>query len=71
MFICIGGVNKHGYGLKEILSIDIETRQWQELSTKGEHPGYLNSSAMCLVAYTERTSLNLKYLSEIHWDYVT
>ena len=31
--LCLGGINKHGYGLSDLLSINLETRQWKELTT--------------------------------------
>jgi len=70
-FLCFGGINKQGYALKELLSIDMETKQWVEMQTKGDHPGHLQSSAMCLVAYQERKTLRLDRLSEIKWHLVT
>jgi len=70
-FICLGGVNKQGYGLNEILSIDIETKQWMELKTSGKGPKHVQSSAICLVAYKERKTLRLDKLSEIKWHLVT
>ena len=64
-FLCLGGVNKQGYGLKDLLCIDMESRQWVEMNTKGDHPGFMQSGAMCLVAYQERKTLRLDKLSEI------
>lgn len=49
----------------------MESKQWVEMHTKGDHPGHLQSSAMCLVAYQERKTLRLDKLSEIQWHLVT
>ena len=29
--LSLGGVNKHGYGLQDLLCIDMETKEWKEL----------------------------------------
>ena len=54
------------------MSINLETREWKELpiTNPEEGPGFVSSSAMCLVAYAERDELTLNYLSEVHWDLV-
>ena len=72
-FLCLGGINKQGYGLKDFICIDMETKQWQELpiTNPSDGPGYLYSCAMCLVAYKEREVLGLHKLSDIKWDLVT
>jgi len=69
--LCLGGINKHGYALKGVVCIDLETREWKELATKGEGPGHVHNAAMCLVAYKERKSLRLNHLSEVQWQLVT
>ena len=62
-----GDVGDDGVGVvgKDLLCIDMESKQWVEMNTKGEHPGYIQSGAMCLVAYQERRTLRLDKLSEI------
>ena len=50
-FLSLGGVNKQGYALKELICVDMETKQWHEMNTKGDNPGFIQSGAMCLVAY--------------------
>lgn len=69
--LCLGGINKHGYCLKDLLCIDMETKEWKELSTKGEGPGHAYSMAMCMAAYNERDQISLNQLSDIKWDMVT
>ena len=69
--LCLGGINRQGYNLKELLCIDMNTYQWRELSIDNQEkgPGHINQSAMCLVAYKERDNLNLlDSMTEIHWD---
>lgn len=70
--LCLGGLNTHGFGLEDFLSINLETKKWQELpiTNPEDGPGFVSSSAMCLVAYEERDVLTLNYLSEVHWDLV-
>ena len=29
--LSLGGINKHGYNINEIICIDMETKQWKEL----------------------------------------
>ena len=41
------------------------------MTVKGTGPGHVYSSAMCLAAYTERDTLSLNHLTEIHWEFVT
>ena len=65
--LSLGGINKQGNNLNELLCIDMETKEWKELTitNPSEGPGPLNSSAMCLVAYKEREVIQLNALSEI------
>ena len=71
--LSMGGINKHGYNINQMVCIDMETRQWKELPILNpeDGPGPVNSSAMCLVAYKEREVLQLSNVSEIQWDHVT
>ena len=71
--ISLGGINKHGFGLKDVIYIDMETKEWKELpiTNPEQGPGSVYSSAMCLVAYKERERLELNHLSDIMWELVT
>ena len=65
--LCLGGINKHGYGLQDLLCIDMNTKEWRELpvTNPADGPGPISQSAMCLVAYNERLNLSLDSLSGI------
>ena len=72
--LCLGGINKHGYGLSDLICINMITKQWYEmkvLNHEEEGPGCLYSAAMCLVAYKERDLLAIDLLSEIKWNLVS
>ena len=71
--LCLGGINKHGYGLKDVICIDMDTKEWKELpiTNPSQGPGPVYSSAMCLVAYKERERLELNNMSDIKWELVT
>ena len=72
-YLCLGGINKYGFALDEMVMIDMDTFQWKrmELQKKKSGPGHVFSCAMCLVAYQEREQLKLDHFSEVKWDLVT
>lgn len=66
-FLALGGINKYGYALDEMVMIDMDTFQWKrmDIKNKKQGPGHVFSTAMCLVAYQERAQLSLDSFSEV------